>query len=401
MELLQGWGWRILATGFEAGTIGALADWFAVSALFHRIPIPLINRHTNIIVKNRQKLTEAIVELVTTKWLSPGIIHEKLQGLGIAEGIIKLLQKPGNLDLTMNVTRDLLLRLMDNLDNPQVLILFRNTMKEQIGNLEVARPLGIWLESIIVHRDHHPIVDRLLKESTKALDDPSTHALIREKLRSVLKSYEKKDLIKKAAVRLGKWTGGIDLDMLTDRLLDMAHLMADEADANPGHPLRQRLDQSLMELAYNLKEGDPSTIAWVDRLKQKIVEDKQVQAIFLATVNRLKFSIKEQLSKNESSLMILLRKKAEQSIEELQADQSALRQIDDWLKETVAQLVNKYHPEVGNMVRDSLLKLNDKELVGQIKDKVGDDLQYIRLNGAVVGGMVGILIAVARLIFLH
>ena len=86
LGLLQGPIWRILATGFEAATIGGLADWFAVSALFHKIPIPIVSRHTNIIVKNRSKLTEAIVELVTTKWLSSEIIHEKLEGLQIAAG---------------------------------------------------------------------------------------------------------------------------------------------------------------------------------------------------------------------------------------------------------------------------------------------------------------------------
>ena len=118
--LLQGWFWRVLATGFEAGTIGALADWFAVSALFHHIPLPVIGRHTNIIVKNRQKLTEAIVELVTTKWLSPDIIYTKLEGLKITSGIFRVLEKPRNLNLGVDLIRQVLVQLVENLDAAQL-----------------------------------------------------------------------------------------------------------------------------------------------------------------------------------------------------------------------------------------------------------------------------------------
>lgn len=99
--------------------------------------------------------------------------------------------------------------------------------------------------------------------------------------------------------------------------------------------------------------------------------------------------------------MEFIKEKARNMVQKYKTDESLLATIDDWIKTTVSQLVNKHHHEVGNMVRESLLKLDDQEMMQQIKEKVGDDLQYIRLNGAVVGGLVGILIALARLAFLQ
>lgn len=399
--VLRGQFWRILATGFEAGTIGGLADWFAVSALFQKIPIPIISRHTNIIVKNRLKLTEAIVELVTTKWLSANIIHQKLKGVGIAKGIFTLLEKPKNLVLVTGFVRHPLLQMLRNSDNPRLVILVKDILKEQVDNADIATPLGAWLEKIVQNRDHHPIVDRLLRESTQALDDTSTRTMIQEKLKAVMEAYEKQGILKKAAVKIGKWTGGIDIDLLTDRLLNMAREIADEAESNPRHALRQKLDQSLMDVARDLREGDPATLAFIDNIKRKVMEDRELKSMFMTALSRIKSAVEEQLSDNDTDFMRFIRTRAAGLIKKYGADDAFLLKMDDWMKETIAQLVNRYHHEVGNMVRESLLKLDDQELVWQIKEKVGDDLQYIRLNGALVGGLVGIVIALIRMFVLY
>lgn len=400
LGFLNGQAWVILATGFEAATIGALADWFAVSALFHRIPIPLVSRHTNIIVKNRHKLTEAIVELVTTKWLSSDIIREKLQGVQMAEGLFKMLEKPKNLDRVMHFFRSLLNRFSENLDNPQVAFLFQKLLKDQIADMDIATPLGNWLDSVIRGKDHVQIVELLLDQSMHTLDESETRNLIQIKLKWALQSYEKQDWVKRSAIWIGKKTGGIDLDLLTDRLLDIARMMATEARQNPEHPLRQKLDLALLEFAQNLKNADPASLVFINKLKLKVIGDNKTQSIILDFLSRLKITFTEQLESSETTFMMLLRDNINRLIREVQGDKKTQQKIDGWLKGTIAQLIDKYHHEIGNMVRSSLLKLDDKGLVAQIKDKVGDDLQYIRLNGALVGGLVGIFIAGLRILLL-
>lgn len=399
--LLQGWFWRVLATGFEAGTIGALADWFAVSALFHHIPLPVIGRHTNIIVKNRQKLTEAIVELVTTKWLSPDIIYAKLEGIKITSRIFGALEKPRNLHLGVDIIRQVLVQLVENLDAAQLVNLLRNWFKERVDSKVIAVPLGNWLEKMVLRDEHQPLVQRVLQESIIALDDSATRAIIHDKLKSVLASYEQQDVLKKVTVKIAKWTKGLDIDVLTDRLLHMVREMANEAQSDPGHPLRKKLDDSLLEITQKLKTGDASTMVFIEGFKTKMVEDAELQSSFLTLVVRVKTVVEDQLHSNETASMEFIKEKAHNMVQKYKTDDSLLATIDDWIKTTVSQLVNKHHHEVGNMVRESLLKLDDQEMMQQIKEKVGDDLQYIRLNGAVVGGLVGILIALARLAFLQ
>lgn len=401
LGLLKGVFWRVLATGFEAGTIGALADWFAVSALFHRIPLPLIGRHTNIIVKNRKKLTEAIVELVTMQWLSAAIIHQKLEGVKVAGSIFRYLQQKKNLDLALDLARQILLQLVGGVDGPQVVVyLLKSWLNEQVDSTDIAFPLGAWLEKVVLAGEHQPLVDKLLQRSTRALDEPATRIIIHEKLKAVLASYEQQGVVKKVAMRIGKLTGGIDIDVLTDRLLQMIREMADEAESNPSHPLRNKLDETLMELSEKLKNGEEHTMAFIDGTKQRLLEDKELQSMFINIVNRIKKAMEEQLGQPETVLMEFFKTKAAKLIDKYGTDEEFLLTADLWIKNTVTQLVDKYHHEVGNVVRENLLNLNDQELVMQIKEKVGDDLQYIRLNGAVVGGAVGIIIAVARLVFL-
>ena len=109
-------------------------------------------------------------------------------------------------------------------------------------------------------------------------------------------------------------------------------------------------------------------------------------------------TIREQLENDKTPLMQFVISNLNKMIQELENDPEVQGKINRWIKETVSHLITQYHGEIGNMVRSSLTKLDNEELVTQIEEKVGNDLQYIRLNGAVVGGLVGILIALAKLI---
>ena len=95
LHFLHGWGWQVLMAGFTAATVGGIADWFAVRALFHRIPIPLISRHTNILANNRERLTESMVDLIATKWLSPDILEQKIAQFSASKALLELLAEPG------------------------------------------------------------------------------------------------------------------------------------------------------------------------------------------------------------------------------------------------------------------------------------------------------------------
>ncbi|MEX2512940.1 MAG: DUF445 domain-containing protein [Cyclobacteriaceae bacterium] len=392
----QGLVWRILATGFEAGTIGGLADWFAVSALFYEIPIPLVRKHTNIIVKNRDKLTEGIVELVTTKWLSPEILRERLADVEISSNVVQVLETQGNMDKTLGFVRTVFSRFAEELDHPKMGIVLQKLLKDQVQDLDLGRPLGKWLASIIEQQKHHDLIGMGLHQFSLSIQDPDTRQVVFKKLKDAVEIYSKQDWVKKSAIWIGKRTGGIDLDLLTDRVLDLALVLVKETKDDPNHPIRIKLDQYLLEFALLLESGDEQALGYIEQLKNNLVVNDHTRKIILSLLSNFKSTLKEQLSSSHTPLMEFIRKQLLHMLDDLKQDEQARVQLDTWLKETVTKLVNKYHPELGNMVRSSLGKLDDKSIMLQIKEKVGNDLQYIRLNGAVVGGMVGLLIALFR-----
>lgn len=396
--LLQGQAWSILASGLEAGTAGGLADWFAVRALFREIPIPIIRRHTNIIVKNRQKLTEGVVDLVSNKWLSPEVIREKLSSLSIAAAFLKVLREPGSQARAIDFLRDFLNFFADHLDRPQVAALLQKILKEQIEGIDLAAPLGRWLRSAIRRGDHNQIWEMVLDGASQALHEPQTRALLRAKLEWALQEYENQDWKKKAAIWIGKMTGGVDLDVLTDSLLDKARIFVAEAKANPGHPVRQKFDDSMLDFADRLSAGDPESRELVNKLRSRLVENAEAQEIIQGILSRFKSTVIDELKSNDTPFMTLVIDNLRRLLDRLEGDKAAQRRIDDWMRETITQLVDRYHHEVGNMVRSSLSKLDNAGLVNQMEEKVGDDLQYIRLNGAVIGGLAGVALAAIKLL---
>ncbi len=393
--------WRIVATAFEAATIGALADWFAVSALFYEIPIPFVRRHTNIIVKNREKLTDGIVDMVTNKWLSPEIIREKLKGVAITDTILELLNHPENFNKLMDLIRLLLSRLILQLDHPKMGVYVQNFLKGQLQDVNLAIPLGSWLEEEVRRGNHRALVGLLAQEASKSLKDPATRNILLTKLKVALEAYQKKDWFKKSAVWLGKKTGGIDLEMLADRLLEIALILAEEFGKDPHHPLRQKLDEYLLEFAVLLRQNDEEAAGYVKKLRDNLIRNEGARTLITEFLKRVKGLAEESLENLETPLMHWVGRSIRELTVSVSKDPETKEDIDSWVKSSLAEVLDKFHPEIGAMVRTSLARLDDKSMMVQIKEKVGDDLQYIRLNGAVVGGLVGLIIAILRWTWLH
>ena len=397
---LQGNIWTILSAGFEAGTVGGLADWFAVSALFREIPIPIIRRHTNIIVKNRLQLTEGVVDLVTNRWLSPDVIREKLSDVPIAEALIRMLQEPQNQSRAMEFLRDFLGRFADSLDKPEVAQLLQKILKDQIEGIDIAAPLGRWLEGTIQKGEHHQLWEMILTAAQRSIDEDLTRKMLVDKVNGKIQEYKNEGVFKKFFVSVGEFVGGIDADSVVSKIIGSVNEFIDEAKNNALHPARQRFDNSVLEFAQRLANGDVEALATINNFKKKFVENADANEIIQSLLSRFKSTIVDQLKNNDTNFMTILINNLQRLLKELESDKPAQQKIDCWMRETITTLINKYHHEIGNMVRSSLSKLDDVGLVNQIEEKVGNDLQYIRLNGAVVGGLAGILISLIKLLFL-
>ena len=390
--------WRIMAGGFEAGTIGGLADWFAVSALFREVPIPLIRRHTNIIVKNRTRLTEGAVDLVTNQWLSPDVVKTKLENISFSETLLRVLQEPVNQKPAIEFISDILSRLAVNLDKPQVVDFLEKIFKEQLGKIDLARPLGRWIEDEVSEGRHQKLWDIVLDSAEKTINDDEVHHQILHRVDEAIHEFKDQDFLKRAFLGIAEFLGVLHKDVIAGKIIEKIRELIVSVRNNPTHPLREKIDTLLLDFARGLLSGDPSLTEIVDGLKTKLINNADTKAIIQRGLSGVKSKLSDQLGHKNSAFMTVLTDYLRKILADLQSDAKARENIDDWMRETITGLADKYHHTIGDMIRSSLHpeKLNDRGLVNQIEEKVGNDLQYIRLNGAVVGGLVGILLGIIR-----
>jgi len=392
--------WHIVLAGFEAATIGGFADWFAVSALFYEIPIPIIKKHTNIIVRSRAKLSEGIVDLVTNKWLSPEIIKEKIADVPITENVIKVLNEPENNVLINRFLKEIVTRLTANIDGPEVVQMLQAILKEQLKNVDLSTPLGNWLKKSIENGDHNQLWDMILNAAKKTIHDNATRKTLLKLVEKQIRAYKDEDFLKGIFVGAAGKVGVIDANLIVDKIINSITDFVDEAEGVSNHPFREKFDNNMLEFSEGLINGAPESIKVINDLQEGLVNNADTENVIQKILVNFKTTIENQLKEGNSPLIIFLKENIDNLLVELDGDKATQNKIDRWVKNTISELVGKYHHEIGEMVRFSLSKLNDVELVGQIEEKVGNDLQFIRLNGAIVGGFVGVVIASIRLILL-
>lgn len=400
LGVISGPFWRIVARGFEAGTVGGLADWFAVSALFREVPIPLIRRHTNIIAKNRARLTEGAVDLVTNQWLSPGVVKAKLENISFSETLLRVLQEPANQGPAIELIRDILSRLAVNLDKPQVAEFLGKLFKEQLERIDLARPLGRWMEDAIREGRHQKLWDVMLDSAEKTINDEEIRHQIVRRVDEAIHEFKEQDFLKKAFLGIAELLGVLHKDIIAGKIIDKIKELILDARDHPSHPLREKVDTLLLNFSRGLSSGDPSLMEMIDGLKTKLINNADTKAIIQHGLSQFTSKLSDQLDRNDSAFMLVLTDYLRKILSDLQSDVFARENIDNWMRDTISGLAEKYHHTIGDMIRTSLHpeKLDDRGLVNQIEDKVGNDLQYIRLNGAVVGGLVGILLGIIRLL---
>lgn len=392
--------WHILLSGFEAATIGGFADWFAVSALFYEIPIPIIKKHTNIIVRSRTKLSEGIVDLVTNKWLSPEIIKEKISDVPITENIINVLKEPENNVLVTRFLKEIVSRLTVNIDSPEVVYMLQAILKEQLKDIDLSSPLGNWLKKSVENGDHNQLWDLILNTAQKTINDDATRITLVKLVEKQIEAYKDEDFLKGFFIGAAGKIGVIDTNLIVDKIINSIDDFVTEAEGVSNHPFREKFDNSILEFSVGLINGEQDSIKVINDLQEGLVNNADTENVIQKILVNFKTSIENQLNEGNSPLINFLKENIDNLLVELEADKAAQNKIDRWVKNTISELVGKYHHEIGEMVRFSLSKLNDVELVGQIEEKVGNDLQFIRLNGAIVGGFVGVLISLIRIVLL-
>lgn len=358
----------------------------------------MIRRHTNIVVKNRARIVDGIADMVQNRWLSPEVVEEHLGRFSASRALQEYLGAGPRREKLLVVLRDLLGKVVEGMDGLEVASFLSRTLKDQLKGIELAPPLGHWMEKAIDRRDHDAVWDLLLDSLTRSLGDPEVEDLFRRLTRQSLDAYKESGLHRRVVLEIAEATDILDERAVARALLDNLSGSVRDAKENPDHPVRRKLDGILRDFARGLAEGDREAVSVVETLRDRMVENADAVEVIRKVLGRFKMTVTDQLDRPDSDITSLMRRFLNERMAEFAKDPVAQGKLDAWVRETAVELVRKRHAYIGEMVRGSLGKLRDIDLADQIEAKVGPDLQYIRLNGAIVGALVGAFLAVARLV---
>ncbi|SDS11977.1 Uncharacterized membrane-anchored protein YjiN, DUF445 family [Paenibacillaceae bacterium GAS479] len=378
LQLLQG--------GFEAGVVGGIADWFAVTALF-RHPLGLKIPHTNLIVKNKPKLINSLVSSLETELLNKESISARLRKLNLIQGagqlIVRQLAKRSNREAVLTALQAVVERLpLDKLAGSllQGAAGYARRADLKLGVEKVATTL-------IREKLDEKALDYVLDQAVDWIAKPSTGKMLGEMAQSKLQELQVGGFM---GFAVQAFAGFMNEDKMGAMLQHM--LLSGVKDlTTPGSRQRDELLLQLRSRLLGLAEDEES----LDKAKEwaaSKLEAPEVGEFASAKALELQRKLLDWLEKDKQQGGKLVVAAVRAVSDRLSKEEELVRHWEDRLSAMVVQVIEKNHYRIGLLVRENLNKLDDKDLVDMLETKVGSDLQWIRVNGAVCGFLIGIVL---------
>ena len=382
---------HVVVAGFEASLVGALADWFAVTALF-RHPLGLPIPHTAIIPARRAKIIESIVGMVQDEWLSPEVIGTRLRRLSPSTLLVDWLDDPQHLQRLGAPVRDLLRALARMLSEPEVAGFVERAVRRHLGDVRIDAATGEWLLRLVDSQATGAAFQTAARSLANLARQPSTadtlHAWLDHAAAALRKDGRRLVplLLRRKVVQRA----------LVDAACDYASSELAAAAERSDHPLRTRAFGAVRRFAARVAQGDGATIEQVEHVRQAVLDSLDGAPLVGELLRSLQRQLDDDLQTSDGALSRLIDRQLRSGIRALLGEPARRDALDAWVRATAEDLLRRHHDQIGLTVRENLEALQTDELVAQIEGRVGADLQFIRLNGAVVGGLIGVGLALLR-----
>lgn len=353
----------------EGGMVGAIADWFAVTALF-RYPLGLRIPHTNIIANRKDEIGASLGEFVETNFLSEGVIRGKLDSIGISCRLGAWLMQPANAQRLADEVAVAGQGVLKLLGDEAIKNLIESIAREHLVKPEWGPSLGRVGERLVASGQQHAAVDLLLDRADGWLRaHPEAFG------RTVSK-------------RLPGWLPGFVDRLVDDKAYREVLVFVAAARGDRAHPVRQALDEYLREVMGDL-QNDPAMINRVEKLKADLVDNARLREFASETWEQVKASLIAALGDQRSELRIGLQQTIVDVGARLAADVRLGERIDRWIGDSATYIVQKYGHEIAGVITETVERWPAEETAAKIELQVGRDLQFIRINGTVVGALAG------------
>ncbi|MFE0700488.1 DUF445 domain-containing protein [Streptomyces sp. NPDC058872] len=369
-----GWGaWAgYVAAAAEAGMVGALADWFAVTALFRRplgLPIP----HTAIIPTKKDQLGASLGTFVGENFLSADVVRGRLHALGIGGRLGAWLADPAHADRVTAELATALRGALTVLRDADVQAVVGEAITRRAEAAEIAPGLGKTLQRVVADGAHHRAVDLIC---SRAHDWLVTHG------DSVM------DAVQGGAPG---WTPRFVDRRIGERVYKELLRFVTEMRDMPGHPARGAIDRFLTDFATDL-QADTDTRARVERLKAEVLARPEVQDVIASAWSSVRSLIIAAAEDDRSQLRLRARASLISLGSRLATDSRLQAKVEGWAEDAAAYVVTTYRHEITSLIADTVAGWDADQTSKKIEANIGRDLQFIRINGTVVGALAGLLI---------
>jgi uncharacterized membrane-anchored protein YjiN (DUF445 family) len=364
----------------EGGMVGALADWFAVTALF-KYPMGIKIPHTAIIPRRKDQIGASLGEFVETNFLSEQVVQDKLASVNIARRAGEWLATPAGANRVAKEGAAVIRGLFKVLNDDDVQAVIEGMVRKHLLTPPWGPPVGKLAERIFHDGHHHKLVDLLVDRAADWV------------------SENHETVSRLVSERSPTWVPQFVDGLVGDKVYIEFLKFVRAVQSDPNHQVRQSIDKYLNDLAQDLQH-DPVMIARAEDIKAQVLGDPEVRELASRTWGTVKNALLGAVEDPDSELTVKFKAAVRDFGSRLVNDPELAGKVNAWIGDAAGYLVRTYRSDIAGVITDTVARWDAEETSQKIELQVGKDLQFIRINGTVVGSLAGLAIfTVAHLIF--
>lgn len=376
----------------EASLVGGIADWFAVTALFRK---PLgWPYHTALIPRNRDKMVEGITGMVQNDLLSETLLRNKIEGFQMTPWLIRHVEKAGGAHFLSEKSIQILRDRLGKISVPKAALELERKIKGKVIDAGVAKRVVAGARSLLENDEFDHWIDERIDEGLELAAQPKVRARLLQSLGQIQQEQvgNGSGMLQKTLLGIFQVTDGLNLEEAADSLQVELILHLRELQ-RPNHPLRGRLKEIFRERIRNWEE-DAQALNAIELWKNTLVSETNFQDLIVSLLEPVLSSLREGKLPTGQELSDFLEPILLKWWSEFKEDTHLQSSLDKLSQDLLLRALQNEHAVIGQVVRETLEGLDDEELNSFIEDKAGNDLQWIRINGSLVGGVVGAILFV-------
>jgi uncharacterized membrane-anchored protein YjiN (DUF445 family) len=365
--------WGFVRSFAEAAMVGGIADWFAVTALF-RHPLGLKIPHTAIIPRNKDRIGDTLAAFLRDNFLTPSVVARRMRSVDIAGAVGRFLTDPPGKGRLREGASRLIADILESLDQERLGGMVKSAVASRMKAMEVSPLIGQSLGAAITDERHVPMMDGIVTWAGRTLD--ANEDMIRDMV------HQRAGWIMRLA--------GLD-EKLSDAIVDGLRRLTIDMAIDPNHPLRAKAEEGLAKLAHDLVHN-ADTRTKVEDWKNEIIANEAVTDWVEGLWENARAGLLRAARDPDATMAGKFGDAVRQLGETLQQDPHLKHTINQFARRAVVGAVASYGSGIVALVSETVRSWDARTVTGRLEAAVGRDLQYIRINGTLVGGLVGLTI---------